>query len=234
LSLRARELLPELMDCPTLAPAHLEVALRGLERINWWSRSAGILWKPIQRLAREASPRPLRVLDIATGGGDVPIALWRKARRVGIALRIDGCDVNPRAVAYATRRAEAHGADVRFFVLNALEEPLPSGYDAIVCSLFFHHLRDEIACWMLARMAEAAGRMIGINDLLRSRSGLALASGGGVLLSRSAVVHADAPQSVRAAFTIEEMARLAIAAGLPDFQLRRRWPCRYFFEWTRP
>jgi uncharacterized metal-binding protein len=174
------------------------------------------------------------VLDIATGGGDVPIALWKKARRSGIALGVDGCDVNPNSIAYAARRAAAEGADVRFFVLNALEEPLPSGYDAIVCSLFFHHLRDEIAGRLLARMAQAAERMIGINDLLRSRMGLALAYGGSAILSRSAVVHADAPQSVRAAYTLKEVARLAIAGGLFDFRLRRRWPCRYFFEWTRP
>src|SRR5207302_7257615 len=74
----------ELMDEPQLPKNRLIEALRGLERINWWSGSAGILWPPIRTLARESSYRPLRLLDVASGAGDLPIRLWRKARRADI------------------------------------------------------------------------------------------------------------------------------------------------------
>ena len=233
LSLKHRLLMPEIIDDPALAPSIFVEELAALERINWWSRSAGILWPSIKCLARRVSPKPVRVLDIATGGGDVPIALWNRARRYGVALQIDGCDVKPLAVEYASRKAASAGASSEFFRCDAIEEPLPSGYDLIMCSLFFHHLSDAAALRFLGNMAEAAQHTVCINDLLRNRRGLALAYGGSFLLTRSAETHADAPQSVRAAFTLEEVAQLADKAGLHNYRLARRWPCRFLFEWNR-
>src|SRR5438874_463839 len=115
------------MDQPGLDPAQHARALRGLARINWWSRSGGILWPALLAEARAAGP--LRVLDLATGAGDVPIRLSRRARSAGINLCIEGCDVSAVAVEYARRRAERVGVEVRFFVHDALAGPLLSGYD---------------------------------------------------------------------------------------------------------
>src|SRR5262249_3101018 len=89
-TLRQRHRQPELIDEPGLAPEHLQEALSGLERINRWSGSAGILWPPIRALAQRMNPQPLRTLDIATGAGDIPIHLWHKARRAGLALQLAG------------------------------------------------------------------------------------------------------------------------------------------------
>src|SRR5437879_6346436 len=100
---------PEVMDQPGLDAGRHVQALRGLERINRWSGSARILWPPLRAAAR-ATGRPLRVLDVATGAGDLPVRLWQRARRAGLALEIDGCDVSPRAVAYAAGRAGEAGA----------------------------------------------------------------------------------------------------------------------------
>src|SRR3954465_12461713 len=68
---------PEIMDGPGLDPAEPAAALRGLGRINAFSRSGQALWRVIGRLAGdgERPGTPLRVLDVATGGGDVPIRL---------------------------------------------------------------------------------------------------------------------------------------------------------------
>ncbi len=77
--LQERRCQPELMDEPGLDPERHRQALQGLARINWLSASDRILWHPIRALARELAGKPLRVLDIATGGGDVPIRLWQRA-----------------------------------------------------------------------------------------------------------------------------------------------------------
>ena len=42
---------------------------------------------------------------IATGSGDIPIRLWRRARQANIPLQIEGCDLNPFAVEQATAAA---------------------------------------------------------------------------------------------------------------------------------
>ena len=74
LTLPHRHRLPEIMDQPDLRPARHVGALNGLARFNWWSGSAGILWRPLRDLARRLG-RPMRVLDAASGGGDVPLRL---------------------------------------------------------------------------------------------------------------------------------------------------------------
>src|SRR5437763_3343791 len=91
-----RRLQPEVMDQPGLDPVRHRQALAGLRRINFFSGSAGILWPPLAALAYGAA-RPVRVLDLATGGGDVPIRLWRRARRAGLPLEVEACDVSPVA-----------------------------------------------------------------------------------------------------------------------------------------
>jgi SAM-dependent methyltransferase len=224
----------EIMDQPGLDEGRHRQALRGLERINFWSRSTALLWGPLAALAREEPRRRLRVLDLATGAGDVPIRLWRRARRAGVPVHVEGCDVRAAAVAHAAARAAQARADVRFFVWDALGGPLPFGYDVLLSSLFLHHLPDEQAVDLLRRMAAAAGRLVLINDLVRSRAGWLLAYMGTRVLSRSAVVHTDGPLSVEGAFTIDEVRGLAGRAGLPGARVRARWPCRFLLEWRRP
>ncbi len=230
--LRERHLQPEWMDRPDLDEGRHRDALCGLERINRWSGSARILWRPLARLAAETPGRACRVLDVATGGGDVPRALGRRARRAGLPLILEGCDISPVALAHARRRCAEEGMEVRFFQADVLREPLPTEYDAVISSLFLHHLTEEQAIELLRRMG-AAGRVVLVNDLMRSRTGYLLAWVGTRLLSRSEVVHFDGPRSVEGAFTPEEARQLAEAAGLACAVVRRRWPCRYLLSWHR-
>jgi SAM-dependent methyltransferase len=221
------------MDQPGLEQRAHSQALLGLRRINRVSASASILWPEIARLARDAGRRPIRVLDLATGGGDVPIGLARRARRAGLEIAIEGCDISPTAVAFAAQAADAAGVPLRFFPLDTLNEPFPGGYDIVTCSLFLHHLAEEEAIRLLEAMAGAVRSAILVNDLLRSRVGYWLAWAGCRVLSRSPIVHHDGPASVRSAFRLEEMRSLAERAGLAGFRLERRWPCRFLLSWSR-
>ena len=231
--LRLRRLTPEIMDQPGLDEQEHMLALRGLARINAWSGSAGILWPALRDLARAADSGGIRVLDIASGAGDVPIRLWKQAQRAGLKLEISGCDRSPAAVRAATERASAAGAAVHFFTLDALAGPIPSEYDAITCSLFLHHLETVEALDFLNRIAAATRKLVLINDLARGHLGYALAWFGTRILSRSRVVHVDGPLSVRAAFTLAEAKSLAKEAGLAGASVRWRWPCRFLLNWQR-
>jgi 2-polyprenyl-3-methyl-5-hydroxy-6-metoxy-1,4-benzoquinol methylase len=228
-----RRLQPEIIDQPDLEPERLFAALRGLERINWWSGSARILWPPLRELARQTAPEPLQVLDLAAGAGDVPIRLWQKAQRAGLTLQVAGCDRNPQSVQFARRRAEDQRVPVRFFEWDVLQGPLPEAADVVTCSLFLHHLHPEEAAALLRHMAAAARRLVLVNDLVRSRLGHALAWAGTRLLSASSVVHSDGPRSVEGAFTTVEASRLAEEAELRGAKIERRWPCRYLLSWQK-
>jgi 2-polyprenyl-3-methyl-5-hydroxy-6-metoxy-1,4-benzoquinol methylase len=232
LDVRRRRRESEIMDQPDLDRRRHVEALRGLERINRWSGSARILWPPLLEIARQ-SAAPLRVLDVATGAGDVPVRLWRRARKAGVDLRIEGCDRSACAVEHARGRAAEEGTNVTFFEWDALAGALPAGYDAVVSSLFLHHLDEDEAVGLLARMAAAAARLVLINDLERSLPGMLLAYLGTRVLSASPVVHTDGPLSVAAAFTRTEALALARRAGLDGACVQRRWPFRYLLTWRR-
>src|SRR5262249_54165275 len=130
--------------------------------------------------------------------------------------------------------APRRGADVRFFVHDALHGPPLDGYDVLMCSLFLHHLDDAAARALLERMGREAARLVLVNDLVRGWPGLVLAQVGTRLLSRSAVVRVDGPRSVRAAFTRAELKALAEEAGLRGATVSWRWPWRMLLTWRRP
>jgi SAM-dependent methyltransferase len=232
--LKQRRLRPELMDQPGLNRDRHLLALRGLERINRWSGSVRILWPPIHLLMRELGGGPLRVLDLASGAGDVAIGLWRRAVRAGFPLTIEGWDVSPTAVEYSRARAAAVQATVRFVQADALTTPIPREHDVIISSLFLHHLDEDQAVALLHRMGRAAKRLVLINDLIRCGSGLVLAYGGTRLLSTSEVVHMDGPRSVEGAFTMGEVLSLARRAGLSSAVVARCWPFRFLLTWKCP
>ena len=231
--LRRRCVTPEIMDQPGLDEQEHMLALRGLARINAWSGSAGILWPALRDLARAAGSDGIRVLDLASGAGDVPIRLWKRAQKAGLPLQISGCDRSPAAVRAATESASMVGAAVQFFTLDALAGPLPNDFDVITCSLFLHHLETLEALDFLKRSAAAPRKVVLVNDLARSQLGYALAWFGTRILSRSRVVHVDGPLSVRAAFTVAEAKALASEAGLAGVSVGWRWPCRFLLKWQR-
>jgi 2-polyprenyl-3-methyl-5-hydroxy-6-metoxy-1,4-benzoquinol methylase len=219
------------MDRPDLEADRHRHALRGLERINWLSGSACILWPSIHQLAEQANGEPLRVLDVACGAGDLSIALFRRAARAGLNLRLQAADISSRALEHAQKRAEAAGARIHFFQLDALADDFPSDYDVVFSSLFLHHLNEEQAVNLLQRMARAARRMVLVSDLARSRMGWTAAYLVTRLLTTSDVVQTDGPLSVEGAFTPDEAIALAHRAGLRSASVVRRWLFRFLLTW---
>jgi SAM-dependent methyltransferase len=224
---------PELMDQPDLDRNAHEQALRGLERINFWSGASRVFWPGLRTVARTLPQRPVRVLDLACGAGDVATRLWRKARRAGLSLQIAGCDRSPTALDYARQRAARRNARVAFFRCDLLHEELPEGYDVLINSLFLHHLDESEAETFLRRAAGAAGRLFLLSDLVRGPLGMILAYSATRLLTRSRVVHVDGPLSVAGAFSENELHRMADRAGLQGVTVTRHWPSRMLLTWNK-
>jgi SAM-dependent methyltransferase len=224
-----------MMDQPGLDEAEHRAALAGLRRVNWLSGGVPALWRQLQSLVQFGSAdRPLRVLDVACGSGDIVLRLARRARNSGLPIRFDGCDLSETALQLGCQTSRNQGIlNVRFFQHDALRDPFPDGYDVVICSLFLHHLAESDAVLLLKSMAQAARRAILVDDLLRSRWGYVLCWVGCRIVSRSLVVRTDGPLSVRAAFTLNEARHLASQAGLGGVQLQRHWPERFLLSWSR-
>lgn len=220
------------MDDPALdRQAHL-TALRGLGRINTVSRTVDTLWPRIARIARARRGERLTLLDVATGGGGVAIALARRARQAGLDLQVEGCDISETALHFASEQARQADVPVRFFPLDVTAHSLAARYDIIISTLFLHHLTNTQIVTLLKALAAQTDHLL-ISDLIRNHTGYGLAYLGTRLLSLSKVVHEDSLKSVRAALTLPEARRLAGEAGLTGAHFVRHWPSRFLMTWTR-
>ncbi|MFO0959895.1 MAG: methyltransferase domain-containing protein [Isosphaeraceae bacterium] len=228
--LRGRNRQPEVMDQQGLEDAEHHQALNALRRINRLSRTDRSLWPLIrgycQRHRDGGNSTPVRLLDIATGGGDLPVLLWKKAKRAGLNLEVAGCDRSETALEYARAHARRENAEVAFFERDVIEQGVPTEYHIRVSSLFLHHLSEDEALQFLRALGNGGGLVL-VDDLRRSVVGWLLAYSGVRLLSRSRVAHVDGPLSVEGAFTCEEARSLASRAGWDSFEVQARWPCRF-------
>lgn len=232
-SLRERNRQPEWMDEPDLDRGLHEAALRGLARINSVSFAASALWREIVSVARAQDRSPLRILDVATGSGDVPIRLHALAAKAGVEVALSGCDISATAIEIARAKARSAGAEVDFFEADPVQDPIPQQHDVVLASLFLHHLPEQDAVTLLRHMRDASRSATFVSDLRRSKAGYWLARIATQALTRSSVVHVDGPRSVEAAFTIDEASALAATAGWDSATVRPLFPCRFLLSWRR-
>ena len=222
------------MDQPDLDVRRHVHALDSLGRANAVSRTAAAIWPAIRIAARDTAAKPLRVLDIACGGGHVLVSLARRARRDGIDIDWLGWDMSPVAIGYARTLAGRRGVEwVRWELADVIRDPIPGGIDVVLSTLFLHHLPDEDAVALLGRMGEAARHTVVVSDLRRTALGAAFTWAGCRILSRSDVFRVDGMRSAAAAFTTDEARRLAAAAGLTGAHISEIWPQRWLLTWGR-
>lgn len=220
------------MDDPAIDQKSHEQALRGLQRINRVTNSTRMIWRSILEHQKNCSG-PVRVLDLACGGGDVLIDLACRAKKKSVELELTGWDLSPTAIEVTNRLAAKHAVPVQTQVANALTDRFPVNQDVIFCSLFLHHLTDEEAEHLLIKMAEATAGVLVVSDLLRNRFGYSIAWLGTRVLSRSRVVHVDGPRSVEAAFSLQEVRELTTKCNLQGADLKSFFPGRFLLQWSK-
>jgi 2-polyprenyl-3-methyl-5-hydroxy-6-metoxy-1,4-benzoquinol methylase len=222
------------MDEPGLDAQRHARALDALGRANAVSGTSASLWPFIRAAARSTSPRPLRVLDLACGGGHVVVSLARRAARHGIRVEWIGWDVSAASVEYArTLAVRRRVQGVRFEIGDALRGPMPDEVDVALCTLFLHHLEDADAATLLRKMTAAARTGVAVSDLRRTSLGAIFTWVACHTLSASDVFRIDGMRSIRAAFTTEEARRLADEADLQGARVSQVWPQRWLLEWRR-
>lgn len=240
-----RNLVPERMDDPSLPEEEHALALRGLRRINKFSGTLGQFERIVVDLATRRPKQHWTILDIGCANGENAVGLHQRLSRK-LSLTVLGWDISPYAIEQAEQLRKNLGLSseqCRFETRDALED-VPSALggeqmgefpvaDIVINSLFLHHFEENQAIRLLRRMSELAGVAVVTDDLLRTRLGWVLAKVGCHLLSRSSVVHFDGPQSVKAAFRLEEFRRLAEQAGLHPSRVVKHWPERCALIWER-
>jgi 2-polyprenyl-3-methyl-5-hydroxy-6-metoxy-1,4-benzoquinol methylase len=215
------------MDEPTIDAAAHAQALAGLRRINTASKASEAMAAPIIHVARRQNLSKLSMLDIACGGGDVPIGIATIARAAGVKIDLTFLDRSSTTLKIASIAAAESSVDCRCVQADLLDDWNAPIFDVVTCSLFLHHVPDpDRVIQLLSKMRTISRRLIVISDLRRSTIGLFVAWAGSRVLSTSGIVHHDAPASVRAAWTIRELKTFAARANLPAPLIQRCFPFR--------
>ena len=217
----AKELLDGPLDGPTL-----RANLRDLALTNALLGGTDLSWRAVALVLKARSTRAIQqVLDVGTGGADIPIAIARRARDLGLNVHIVATDIRPEVIDVASRTAASAGVagvTVRRADPSLTSEPDQS-FDVVHSSLVLHHHEPDEARELLREMQRVSRYAVIVNDLDRRRAwwvGARLLS----LLSRNPYTRHDAPLSVRRAYRPDELSELAGAVGLREV-------ARY---WSRP
>jgi ubiquinone/menaquinone biosynthesis C-methylase UbiE len=199
--------------------------LRDLARINRWLGGRDLSARAIDALlatdrgaARRAADGPtVAILDVGTGGADIPLALLARDRARGRSTRIVGLDSRPEILAAAIvadpRAGTTPGLALELGDGRSLPYP-DASFDIAHTSLVLHHLAPAEIDLLLREMRRVARRGIVVNDLARSRLSWVGAWLLGHLLTTNRFTRHDAPMSVRRAYTLVEAVTMVQRAGL--------------------
>jgi len=174
-------------------------------------------------IASEGSGRP-RVLDVATGTGDLAFAMARAG-----AAEVIGIDFSGGMIAEANRKAGTSGDQVRFEVADVMDLPFDDGeFDACTVSFGLRNMPDyDAAIASMTRILKTGGAFICLEmtPLRRPVAGplfrfyferiMPLIGG---LLSGSRAAYRYLPQSVEAFPPAHDLADRMRNAGLENVQ----------------
>ena len=206
---------PELMDRPQPVSSELERDLRNLRQLNRFFGSHRLILHFLRLWINPGDH--VRIVDLATGSGDIPRLIVNYAQRIGAKVEVDALDRQPATLAIA-RKLTGKYPEISYIESNILKWQPAERYDIVLCSLALHHFSDEDAVRLLRRCRELSQKFVLVSDL---RRGL-LATIGVYLLTalifREPMTRYDGRLSAARAFSFREVDDLAARAGWKNFQ----------------
>lgn len=221
---------PEWMDVAEEATPELERDLHNLASLN---RRFGAYRAVLGKLAPLLRKRePLRILDLATGAGDIPRAVVRQARLARCPVTVTAVDRQDATVRLARKFSDGF-PEIQFVRGDVLDFAPAQAFDLVMCNLALHHFDESDAISILRQSGRWAKRAVLITDLRRSRMAQISIVAVTQLFYREPMTRHDARVSAARAFSFAELHRLALAAGWWGFEHRR---CPFFRQslWLEP
>lgn len=206
------------MDRPQPVSAELVSDLENLRTLNRYFGSYRLIRQFLRRWIRRDDR--LRILDLATGSGDIPRLVVESARHVGAQVEIDAVDFQTSTIEIA-RQLSAEFPEIHYHCADIHRFGENQTYDIVLFSLALHHFSAEGAVQLLRRCHELSRGHVLVSDLRRgwvAKVGVVLLT---TVLFREPMTRNDARISVARAFSFRELDELAHSAGWSDYGHRR-------------
>ena len=206
------------MDRPQPVSSELEKDLRNIRQLNRFFGSHRLVLHFLRRWIKPGDH--VRIVDLATGSGDIPRLIIDYAQKIGAKVEVDALDRQSATLEIA-RKLSGNYPEISYIDANILEWQPADPYDIVLCSLALHHFSDEDAVRLLRRCRELSQKFVLVSDL---RRGL-LATIGVYLLTalifREPMTRYDGRVSAARAFSFAELDDLAGRAGWRNFQHKK-------------
>lgn len=204
-SLDKRSIVKEFMDDADIQEKDLEDNFRFIKFINRYGGGHRVVIKALEELLiKWPKDKPVEILDVGCGIGDIAMAISRWGKAKGLDIRYLGLDRNSRILKLA--RAQPAGNNIRYMKGDLSANDIPEA-DFVIASMLLHHLWDEDVPRSIMHLFRSARSALIINDLRRSILSYFLC----YLLTRfvkNEVSRNDALLSVRKGFRLEEIRSL--------------------------
>jgi 2-polyprenyl-3-methyl-5-hydroxy-6-metoxy-1,4-benzoquinol methylase len=222
--------LPELMDRPQPVTPELERDLANLRSLNRWFGSHRLVRHFLRRWLKPNGKA--RILDVATGSGDIPRLIVDHARKQNLSVQIDAIDQQESTIEIARGLSAAY-PEIDFYCANLFEWNSSPGlkldclkqssfpYDVVLCSLTLHHFSDDDAVRALQKIRELSRARVLVADLRRARWLSCAVYFVTATIYRDDMTKTDARLSAARAFSFAEMRELAERAGWKNFGHRK-------------
>ena len=215
----ARREAREFLDTPGQDPHELSQLLLDIRRANHRYGGRRLVLRYLEALLPQISRRPIALLDVATGGADIPAAVVAWAEAHAIQVRVVGIDLSPEILTIA-RDAIAPSRAITLVRADALRLPFADGaFDVVICGLALHHFTLPNGAAVLREIDRVAREAFVVHDIVRSWPAYAGAWLDTRLFARSRLARHDGPVSVLRSFTLPELHRMVRLAAIPRVEL---------------
>lgn len=232
LRVRATEV-RELMDDPHADEEMLGRTYERFGAVNAVVSRPGRLYR--RDIRPRAALRPIRILDVGAGGGDLCRFLVRRLRRDGLEAEVTALDADERAIRWASAHDDGAGIRYRCALSTDLVDE-GDRYDVVLSNHVLHHLgADEFDTVLRDTRALAGpGGLVSHHDIARSRLAYAAFASATWPLSPTflagSFIRVDGLRSIRRSYTAQELA----AAAPSGWTVHRHVPARLELRWEAP
>lgn len=223
-----RSTAPEIMDDFAMEGEILRDALDKIASINKLLGGNKVTLDGVKTLLKGVDKaRPITMLDVGCGNGDMLRTLADFANENGWNFRLYGIDANAFTIKHAQSLSNQY-PNISYHCEDIFKENLPlANFDIILCTLTLHHFKDQEILSLLSFFHSQSRLGLVINDLHRSKLAYYLFTALCFVFGLNDMSREDGLVSILRGFKRADLQNYSEQLQFRKVTIRWRWAFRY-------